>query len=125
MKQSTNEELINAGIDNAHAVVPVEEIEAWWLLFPTATEAMRGSWAGTLAKGVRNVDSISDPKRELVRRTGRRDNRKSYSEADSPAVAALVAEAIGAGTEPLGSSASFDRFLVAVDGCCRSAPRSP
>jgi len=121
LEQSTNTQLRTAGINNGHAVVPVEEIEAWWLLFPMATEATRRSWSGTLKKEVRNVDSISDPKRELARRTGRNDVRKSYSEADSPAVAARVAEEIRAGKEPLGASASFNRFLIAVDGCCRSA----
>ena len=40
------DDLRKAGLGNAHAVVPVEAIEAWWLLFPEATEAAVPSWQG-------------------------------------------------------------------------------
>lgn len=34
-----------------HPVVPVEEIEAWWFLFPDAVEAVRPSaWRGTMPR---------------------------------------------------------------------------
>lgn len=121
VEQTTNAGLRSAGMRYARAVVPVEEIEAWWLLFPAATEALRDSWSGTLSRGARSVDSISDPKRELIRRTGRDDVRKAYSEADSPSVAERVAVAIAAGEQPSGSSGSFSRFMASVDDCCRAA----
>ena len=111
----------DAGIKNAHAVVPVEEIEAWWLLFPTATETLRASWSQTLPKIPGTVDSISDPKRQLVERTGRKNSKKAYSEADSPSVAERVAAAIEAGTRPRGHSASYNRFVSSVDTCCSRA----
>lgn len=121
LEDETQKRLMDAGIENAHAVVPVAEIEAWWLLFASATETLRASWSGTLPKAPRSVDVISDPKRELIRRTGRNDARKAYSEADSPLVADRVAAAIAAGEFPSGSSRSFSRFTTSVDACCRTA----
>lgn len=117
--QSATEALMRrAGISNGHAVVPVEEMEAWWLLFPQATEGFRTTWAGTLPKSRRTVDSISGPKEELMRRTGAKDRKKAYSEADSPEVAKRVASAIASGQAPTGISPSFDRFKLSVSKCC-------
>lgn len=117
--RQTEQELRKANIRKAHAVVPVEEIEAWWLLFPLATQKLKASWAGTLSKAATDVDRISNPKEELARRTRRNNRKKAYTEADSPAVAALVAEAIAAGVKPSGHSRSYDRFVRSVASCCK------
>lgn len=121
VEEATRTELQDAGIKNAYAVVPVEEIEAWWLLFPTATETLRASWSQTLPRIPGTVDSLSDPKRQLVERTGRKNSKKAYSEADSPSVAERVAAAIEVGTRPPGYSASYNRFVSSVDTCCSRA----
>ena len=93
LQQATEDALRAVGIPGAHAVVPVEEIEAWWLLFPDATERLRRSWRGTLQRSHRDWDMITDPKGELRRRTARGDRRHGYSECPSLAVDVLPAEA--------------------------------
>lgn len=118
LEAETNSELGRAGITHAHAVVPVEEIEAWWLLFPSATEQVRSSWRGTLQARPGNVDSISGPKEELIRRTRRGNPKHCYSEADSPEVSQRVAAHIEDGGQPAGVSGSFNRFRHAVADCC-------
>ena len=115
---STEGSMRRAGIENGHAVVPVQEIESWWLMFPQATASFRNAWSGTLPVSQRDVDRISGPKEELIRSTSRNNRRKAYSEADSPEIARLVARAIESGEAPTGSSASFDRFKASVDACC-------
>lgn len=115
---STEAAMRRAGIDNGHAVVPVQEIEAWWLLFPQAIEGFRKSWSGTLPTSRRNVDMVSNPKEELTKRTARKSRKNAYSEADSPEIARLVARALESGKQPTGSSRSFDRFRRSVDSCC-------
>lgn len=115
---STEALMRKAGIENGHAVVPVQEIESWWLMFPQATESLRTTWSGTLIASGRNVDKISNPKEELTRRTARNSRKKGYSEADSPEIARLVARAIESGQSPVGHSPSFDRFRGSVSACC-------
>jgi len=115
---STETSMRRAGIENGHAVVPVQEIESWWFMFPRTTEGFRTAWSGTLRISQRDVDKISDPKEELTRRTSRGGRKKAYSEADSPQIARLVARAIESGQAPTGSSRSFDRFRKSVDSCC-------
>ena len=123
LAEKTEAELLRAGIRNAHAVVPVEEIEAWWLLFGPFTEKLRKSWAGTLSSSARDFDRISDPKEELVRLTRGNNPKKSYTEADSREVARHVAEAIEAEESPRGRSRSYHRFTKSVAECCqRSTP---
>lgn len=114
----TEASMRQVGIDNGYAVVPVEEIESWWLMFPEATERLRTSWSGTLPTSRRTVDMTSGPKEELVRRTALNDQRKAYAEADSPDVARLVASAIASGQLARGTSPSFDRFKHSVADCC-------
>lgn len=67
-------------------VVPVQTIEAWWLLFPDAVEAVRPqAWRGKLSRKPRDVEAIDRPKQELQRAT--RTKRCEYSEGDSPVIA--------------------------------------
>lgn len=107
-----------AGITGAHAAVPIQEIESWWMLFPDAAEQVRSSWRRQLDRSRADRDAVSNPKEELRRRTGRVNERDAYSAADSPRVAERVAAAIRAGTQPTGSSSSFERFVHSVSECC-------
>lgn len=121
LQQQTRQALTNAGLSYAHAVVPVEEIESWWLLFPDATERVRQSWSGTLPRSRQHVDGISQPKERLRRLTKRGDSRHSYSESDSPTIAQYVAEAIRSGQTPQGTSPSYNRFVASVKTCCSNS----
>ena len=121
LHRETEAALRHAGITGAHAVVPVEEIEAWWMLFPDATEQLRRSWRGTLKRAERDWDTVRNPKEELRRLTRRGDRRHAYSEADSLSVARHVASAIAEGKTPVGRSRSYDRFAAAVRECCNAA----
>lgn len=90
-----------------HPVVPVEEIEGWWFLFPNAVEAVRPSaWRDTMPRRARDVELIRNPKQELQRLTGRRKKAR-YEEADSPRVAEFVRQL---GLQPQGTSTSYHRF---------------
>ena len=121
LHRETEAALRGAGVTGGHAVVPVEEIEAWWMLFPDATEQLRRSWRETLQRTGRDWDTVSNPKEELARRTRRHDHRHAYTEADSASVARHVATAIAAGTKPTGRSRSYERFVDAVSECCHTA----
>lgn len=122
LQQDTEAALRDSGVCDAHAVVPVHEIEAWWLLFPDATEQLRPSvWRNTLQRSSRNWDAVANPKEELRNRTGKDNRRHAYSEADSPRVAEYVAAAIADGIAPKGRSLSFDRFVSSVSECCEKA----
>lgn len=90
----------------AEVAVPVEAMESWWLLFPTAAESVRPyAWKDRLPRTARNVDHVRDPKSELRRAT--RSSGKEYTEADSPAIAFAVA----GGCHPaVGTSPSWDRL---------------
>ncbi len=115
---NTEAELKRVGLEACIAAVPVQKTEAWWLLFPTATETFRSSWRGTLEQRPGDVELIEDPKVELRRRTARGGRRSAYQEADSPRIAELVAEAVRNEARPAGHSASFDRFMAAIDSLC-------
>lgn len=87
-------------------VVPVQMIEAWWFLFPDATESIKPlAWRGVLPRAARDVETITNPKKELERLT----RPHAYVEADSPAIAIAVRET---GASALGRSASYSRFAV-------------
>ncbi len=113
-------ELREAGFGQARAVVPVESIEAWWLLFPAATESVVHGWRHALDQRPRDVERISGPKRELIRRTRAKQPKRPYRERDSPQVARAIARDPTLRT-PKGSCASFARFVGNVDACCRLA----
>lgn len=89
-----------------HPVVPVQELEAWWFLFPDAVEAVRQQWRGKLRRSDRDVEAINNPKEELKRLT-RSQGGKEYQEADSPLIARHIREHSPA---KHGRSASYDRL---------------
>lgn len=111
------QELREAGFPQAHAVVPIESIESWWLLFPEATESVVPTWRGALLKRSRDVDRVSSPKQELVSRTRKKQPKRPYREGDSPRIAAAIVSS-GQLRSPAGRSASYHRFVDAVDRCC-------
>lgn len=118
--EARTEELRQAGLQNAHAVVPVETIEAWWLLFPHATESVVPSWKGALPRSQRDVDRVSRPKDDLIQRTRKKQPRRPYREGDSPEIARSIVERSELNS-PTGSSPSFDRFVETVEECCELA----
>lgn len=109
-------ELRSAGLVNAVAVVPVQAIESWWLLFAPATESVVAGWSGALSKKAFNTDSVDKPKDELIRRTRAKANRRPYTEADSPDVARAVA-AGHIDAPQRANSPSFERFRAVVESC--------
>lgn len=91
----------------ASPVVPVQAMEAWWFLFPEAVESVRPhTWRDRIPRHARDVEQIDRPKRKLVHLTGH-GTRQPYAEVDSIRIAEFVRH--GA-REPVGRSASFDRF---------------
>ena len=118
LQAQTEDALRAVGLTDAHAVVPVQEIESWWMLFPDAAEEVRNSWRGQLDRSPADRDAVQNPKEDLSRRTGRTNRRDAYSAADSPRVAGRVAAALEAGAQPTGRSPSFDRFRDSVSECC-------
>jgi len=116
-EEARTAQLRAAGFSQAHAVIPVESIEAWWLLFPEATEDIVPTWAGALVRKPGDVDRVNDPKSELIRRTRRKQPKRPYREGDSPAIAAAIV-AGGHFGKSLGTSESFGRFLQMVMNCC-------
>jgi hypothetical protein len=94
-------------MQNAHPVVPVEELEAWWFLFPDAVEAVRPlAWRGCLPRRARDVETIRSPKEELMSLTGKR-KLHAYTESDSVSIAQHVFEK---SLRPIGTAASYARF---------------
>lgn len=108
-------ELRRAGLTEAHAVVPTEAIEAWWLLHPMATEGIVRSWQGALRSTPGDVDRVRNPKAELVRRTRRKQPKRSYEERDSADIAARIR---ATSAEPAGVSKSWEEFRSVVSTCC-------
>ncbi len=94
-------------------VVPVQEIEAWWFLFPQAVEAVRPRvWRGKLPRTARDVELIDRPKERLQQLT-RTTGAPEYSEADSPAIAEKIRALRPA---RVGSSLSYDRLVATARG---------
>lgn len=108
-------ELRRNGLESAHAVVPVEAIESWWLRYPHETESVVSGWRGALRRDAYNTDSVRDPKADLIRRTRSKAARRPYQEADSPAIAAAIATG-SAATPTRATSPSFERFRALVLG---------
>lgn len=100
-----------APIARSCAVVPVEELEAWWFLFPDAVESVRPrAWRGKIERHSRDVEMISNPKEELVRLT-RGVKSPPYAESDSVQIAQAIFERR---LSPVGACRSYERFRAAV-----------
>lgn len=96
----------------AHPVVPVQELEAWWYLYPDSFRAVNpGAWRQVKLPTKQNVETIHSPKEDLIRRTRLAAPKRPYTEADSLAVAQKMATAIGEGKAPENTSKSWDRFV--------------
>lgn len=91
-----------------HPVVPVQELEAWWLMFPDAVESVRPQqWRDKVPRSDRDVERINDPKEHLKRLT-RGKHGLAYQEADSPAIAQYIRDN---SPQRHGTSASYDRLI--------------
>jgi hypothetical protein len=89
----------------AHPVVPVQMTEAWWFLFPEAVKAVKPiAWKDLRWPKPGDVETMPDPKKRLQALTR---GRHEYGEGDSPAIAEQVRRL---NLNPVGRSASFDRF---------------
>lgn len=97
----------------AYPVVPVQETESWWFLYPDAFRAVnKVSWREVKFPAKQETDAIASPKEELMRLTRR--TKRVYSEADSLAVAQHIATAIKRGDQQSNSSRSWSRFTALV-----------
>jgi hypothetical protein len=86
--------------------VPVQMIEAWWFLFPDAVRAVApGAWRD-LKLPTGDVETVSDPKRHLVRLTDK--TPRTYRESDSEEIAK---EILAQGRKPVRTSKSWTRFV--------------
>lgn len=117
LARATEEALTAAGVQHAHAVVPIESIESWWLCFPQAVETFVPGWSGALRNPPGDVDRVATPKGELIRRTRAALPKRPYGEADSHGIARQV-RLLGIVRTPHGKSDSYSRFVRVVDGCC-------
>lgn len=89
------------------AVIPVEELEAWWLMFPEAVRKVNpGAWAKVKFPGG-DTSRISNPKERLVQITRKAAAKKRYNESHSIAIAENI-RALGA--VPDGHNPSWDEF---------------
>ncbi|MFD5226581.1 hypothetical protein ACFWHT_13250 [Microbacterium sp. NPDC058342] len=95
----------------SHPVVPVQETESWWFLYPDAFRSVnRIAWKGLKLPSKQDTDGIISPKERLIRLT--RPTKRTYAEADSLAVAQQMADAVRRGESPLNHSASWSRFVA-------------
>lgn len=101
-------------------VVPAWELEAWWFLFPDAVAAAFPSWKKLTPRAT--VDRITDAKEKFRDATTDRRTRRRYREADGQAIAGKV-RALGLARAPMGTCASYTRFVDCVDECCPRLPR--
>ncbi|MFT3715746.1 MAG: hypothetical protein QM774_07305 [Gordonia sp. (in: high G+C Gram-positive bacteria)] len=92
-------------------VVPVVATESWWFLFPDAVEHLKSVWKGSVPRQPRDVEKITDPKKELKRITRQANGQHEYKESDSVAIAENVRDLKLA---PIGSSGSYERFVRRV-----------
>lgn len=103
--------------DLAKPVMPVQEIEAWWFIYPDCLRAIRPvAWRSVKMPNGVNVDLIDDPKEDLIRRTRSASTKNPYSEADSLAVAKEMAMALSNGQKPQNQSPSWNRFCTMSQG---------
>lgn len=101
------------------AAVPAWEIEAWWLLFPTAVAAVSQQWRPPDQFAGKQVGLIPDAKERLkrsVRPPGSSwQQTREYKEEDSVVIAEKIVS-MGLLRNPVAYSASWDSFVAQVTG---------
>ncbi len=107
-----------AGVSRAVAATPAWEIEAWWMLFPSALAAIRPCWR-RVDYGTQSVGRFRNAKERLIRDlrpTGERERRRcpDYQEADGIRVARYVADIGLRQARGAAISASFAEFAAAL-----------
>lgn len=94
-----------------HPIVPVQEMEAWWFLYPEALRNVKPrAWRNVKLPSGQNVEAVRNPKEELIRRTRQASAKNAYSEADSLAVATEMARMIRAGDAASNTAPAWDAF---------------
>lgn len=97
----------------AHAIVPVQETEGWWFLFPEAVRAVKpGAWRQLVLRAG-DTAMIPSPKEELKRATRKVAPKHEYDESDSIAIAEQIAVRRLA---PVGHNHSWDSFVTIATG---------
>lgn len=86
--------LQGVGVKHIVAATPAFELEAWWLLFPNAAQAVCKSWRHFTYNGI-NVGMIRNAKEHLTRalrpkEPSKRQRCPEYSESDSVRIAREV-----------------------------------
>ena len=101
----------------AIAAVPAWEIEAWWLLWPDQTGAVRKSWRTPDDYVGKQVGTIQDAKEVLTRLLRppkyNKNNFPDYVESDSVLIARRV-RGEGVAQSPRADSMSYDRFRSSI-----------
>lgn len=94
-------------------VVPVQEIEAWWLIFPDAVRAVKPTVWRDLKLPGGNSATVSDPKARLIKATRHASQKYPYQESDSVTVAQQISRRA---LSPTGTNPSWDQFEQMVRG---------
>lgn len=102
-----------------HAVVPVQEMEAWWLAYPEALEQARADWRGIAFTG--DPEARSNPKEHLQQLTGRKSLKEKYRESDGPEIAKAIVD-LDCLKDLSRAPASLQRFLTDVETILNSCP---
>lgn len=104
--------------ERLHPIVPVQELESWWLLFPDAIRAVKPeAWRelkspeGDTAKVTNPKEKLQEATRKATRTRGKRSGDHEYRESDSPEIARQIVEILRRGGTASGRNASWDRFL--------------
>lgn len=93
------------------AAVPIQMIEAWWLLFPAAIRTVRPQAWREAKFPSGDTESIGNPKQALIRATAKVAPKHPYCEGDSRTIAKAIAKL---NLAPQGRNASWERFMADI-----------
>lgn len=89
-------------------VVPVQELEAWWLLFPAAVKEVRPqAWRAAKFPQAGDTGTIESPKEKLIALTKKVALKHPYREADSVTIAKNISRLR---LNPVGVNKSWTSF---------------
>ena len=78
-------------------IVPVQEIEAWWMAYPSALAKVHEKWQEGTRRTSGDTETVKNPKERLQRLTRRsaRDSSGQYKESDSRRIAEEIVKVDG------------------------------